>query len=195
MGSTVHSGEGDSLTATSHQEQEWTSSSLKDSKAHSSHRVVFFRRRASDDSDASLHSFDGSPPDTPPEKCAESELASRVSRLSSGVSFGSNNTDGLPTVLLEGEHEDETEREDDRGVVGFGNLDISKLEGSASPAADASKRNNIYSEASDCHTLGHRHELPYGAPPIPEKAAARSKGNNKKKGEKEKDSSKACTIQ
>jgi hypothetical protein len=192
MGSTVHSGEGDSAAGTVHHEQHQDTSRERNSgskQGQSHHRVVFFRRKASDDSDASLHSFDGSPSETPPEKCTESELLSRVSRLSSGVSFGSNNTDGLPNVLVEGEHEDETERDDDRGLVGFGNLDTAKLEVSEAPP--------ILADTPEHHTLGHRHELPLS---IPEKAPVppENVNNNPKKGRQQRQQQKpstGCIIQ
>jgi len=196
MGSTVHSGEDSTDGPNDGNEQRRESISNKHS--HSQNRVVFFRRRASDDSDESLHSFDGSTHDAPPEKVNDSEMASRVSRLSSGVSFGSNNTDDLPTVLLEAENEEETERADDEkqaadNVI----LENEKLGASdLKPLDDGTQAVHKDGVAHEKHILGHRHELPIGSQEeAPSQVNVIPAGNTSKSKKRRKQEKKGCIVQ
>ncbi|KAG7357564.1 serine/threonine protein kinase [Nitzschia inconspicua] len=151
-----------------------------DVQCPSKQRVVFFHRRPSNnDSDQSLNTFDENSP-VVSERRNDSELLSRISRLSSGPSFGSNITDDVPTALLEAENEEETEREEEEG----------------SPAAihpETSNTDNIQSGAdSPPHSIGQRNEAPLG---VPMAAHHASKKSSKSKRRRKGDKPSKCTIQ
>lgn len=181
MGSTVHSGDADSApgdkTAVASNEQKLDLGYRQESQVPSRQRVVFFRRHASDDSDQSLNTFDGNSP-VVSDRPNEAELISRVSRLSSGLSFGSNIPDEITTALAEGENEEEAERDDE--------------DEAGSPShPKAHDANRTHDPNSPAHSLGHRHEAPLG---ITEKAPAKEKGSKNKKRRKD-DKQSRCIIQ
>jgi serine/threonine protein kinase len=153
MGSTVHSGDGESANEDppcsvkgqmSNTDQQHQSGYQQDPHSLSKHRVMFFRRRASDDSDQSLKTFDENSPALA-DMATESVLVSRVSRLSSGLS---NITDEIPTTLFEGDNEEEAE----------------KVEHNDTDAATDVKHlapiQTIVGTSLHSHSLGHRHETP-----------------------------------
>jgi serine/threonine protein kinase len=188
MGSTVHSGDGDSTTGEalfskhvrkSFSDQQHQSDTQQEPHSPPKQKVMFFRRRASDDSDHSLRTFDGNSP-VPFDKPNECKLVSRVSRLSSGVSNSSNVTDEMPTTLLEGDNEEETEKHKDNDT---------------DPATDVkhvADTQAIDTNSPYSHTLGHRNEAPIN---YQEKAQKLEKSTKNYKKRRKGDDLPMCTIQ
>jgi serine/threonine protein kinase len=185
MISTSHSGDGDNTSGERKGQRCHVSDKHNQSGCQlephslSKQRVTFFRRRASDDSDRSITTFDENNYSPAPTNIPnEPEFVSRVSRLSSGLSNGSNVIDEIATTLLEVDNEEEVEKD--------------KIE-----AADAATDTNHFAElqttdARSPHsdTLGLRCEAPLN---VQEVKVEESTENYKKR--RKADNASLCTIQ